>query len=432
MKVNAGDVNPGTTTALPRSAKQGTVDMSEAQPRSVSESPTLAKPRRACMLAYSFYERDSRVMRYAEALAGTGVEVEAIAIGQPGQVREEVVRGIRVIRVQSRRIDERGKLSYFSRLLSFFFLSAWTLTKRHLRSPYDLIHVHSVPDFEVFAALVPKLGGASVILDIHDLVPELYSAKFGATHSSVVFQALCLIERASCAFADHIIAANDLWFDRLTARATRPSKCSSLLNYPDTTIFSSTLEKRRPDGRFIVIYPGSLQQHQGLDLAVKAAALARTDAPAMELHIYGDGPMKPVLEKLVSELGLQHQVILRAPMQIEAIASVMAQADLGIVPKRSDGFGNEAFSTKTLEFMALGVPLVVAATTIDKRYFDESLVRFFVPGDPDDLARQLVDAYRDRDRSARLAATASRFVASQNWAVKKNDYLSLVAHLTGW
>ena len=44
---------------------------------------------------------------------------------------------------------------------------------------------------------------------------------------------------------------------------------------------------------------------------------------------------------------------------MKQIAEVMANADLGIVPKRNDPFGGEAFSTKILEFMSLGIPIVV-------------------------------------------------------------------------
>ena len=48
------------------------------------------------------------------------------------------------------------------------------LTQEQFRDGYDLIHVHSVPDFEVFAAAYPKLTGTKIILDIHDIVPEFY------------------------------------------------------------------------------------------------------------------------------------------------------------------------------------------------------------------------------------------------------------------
>ena len=92
-----------------------------------------------------------------------------------------------MFRIQHRERNERGRLSYISRLLLFFFRSAVFLSWRHLRNPYQLIHVHSVPDFEVFAALLPKLMGCKVILDIHDIVPEFYASKFqvGRTFLSV-------------------------------------------------------------------------------------------------------------------------------------------------------------------------------------------------------------------------------------------------------
>jgi len=65
-------------------------------------------------------------------------------------------------------------------------------------------------------------------------------------------------------------------------------------------------------------------------------------------------------------------------------------ADLGVVPKRTDSFGNEAFSTKIPEFMALGVPVVVSDTKIDRYYFDDSSVKFFRGNDQKDLARYLL------------------------------------------
>ena len=64
----------------------------------------------------------------------------------------------------------------------------------------------------------------------------------------------------------------------------------------------------------------------------------------------------------------------------------MAEADLGIVPKRNDSFGDEAFSTKILEFMASGVPVVVSSTRVDRHYFNDKVVRFFPSGDIGRLA----------------------------------------------
>ena len=53
---------------------------------------------------------------------------------------------------------------------------------------YDIVHVHNIPDFLVFSALVPKLTRARLILDIHDLVPELYAGKFGSSNRSIALR----------------------------------------------------------------------------------------------------------------------------------------------------------------------------------------------------------------------------------------------------
>jgi glycosyltransferase involved in cell wall biosynthesis len=383
------------------------------------------------MLAYTFYENDGRVMRYAEALAGAGAEVEAIVLRREGQAAEETLGGVKVLRVQERTKNERGKHVYFARISKFFLRSMAEITRRHLRRPYDLIHVHSVPDFEVFAAFLPKLMGARVILDVHDIVPEFYAAKFGVGEDGAVVKALRLVEKASASFADHVIIANHLWLEKITSRSVPRAKCSAYINYPDLGVFDPARRTRGQDGRFIVLYPGTLNHHQGLDIAVDAFASIAADAPRMELHIYGEGPARQGLAAQVARLGLEGRVRLEPPRPLKEIAAIMADADLGVVPKRNDGFGGDAFSTKTLEFMAAGVPIVVADTRVDTYYFDDSVVRFFHAGDPADLARAMLEAYRCRDEEAARAVRALDFARRNSWDVKKADYLDLVGGLVG-
>jgi glycosyltransferase involved in cell wall biosynthesis len=389
----------------------------------------VAQPRRVAMLAYTFYENDGRVMRYAEALAQDGAQVDAIVLGREGQPRIEVIHGVRVIRVQTRQKNERGKLTYLLRLLRFFIRSMAEVSLQHWRAPYQLIHVHSVPDFEVFAALVPKLGGARLVLDIHDIVPEFYAAKFGVGQDTMVFKALKVVEKLSARFADHVIAANDLWLDKIAARAVDRAKCSAFINYPDLGVFSPDLRRRHDDGRFVIVYPGTLNWHQGLDIAVRAFAIAAREAPGMEFHIFGEGPEKQNLQRLIEELSLQDGVFLHLPRPQREIAAVMADADLGVVPKRDDSFGGDAFSTKIMEFMALRVPVVAAATRVDRHYFDGSVIRFFEPGDAQDLARAIVDIRSGTQRGAAQAAQALRFAQANSWGVRKLDYLALVQRL---
>jgi glycosyltransferase involved in cell wall biosynthesis len=382
---------------------------------------------RAAMLTYSFYESDGRVRRYAETLAQRGDKVDVISLRREGQSYYNQLKGVNVYRVQERVRDEKGKIDYLSRIMKFFLRSLTLLTRKHLEHPYDLVHVHSVPDFEVFAALVPKLLGARVILDIHDIVPELYINKFKVKKSSV-FRALVLAERASIGFSEHVIISNDLWRERLVSRSVVAEKCTSILNYPDDNLFLTNGCVKNSE-KTILLYPGTLNHHQGLDIAVNAFAKIKDRAPNAEFHIYGDGPAKAGLAEQIRSHGLEDKVFLKDPVPLDEIVNIMAKADIGIIPKKNDGFGGEAFSTKTLEFMTLGVPIIVSRTRIDKFYFNESMVKFFEPDNIEDLAEAMLALINNRSTRDRLSVTAAEFAKKNCWGAKKEIYLNLVDSL---
>lgn len=384
---------------------------------------------KACMVAYTFYESDNRVRRYAEALVKNGAEVDAIVLGQEGQPRFDVISGVRVHRVQTRVRNERGPLSYLKRLLMFFLRSAWAVTMQHMKGRYDIIHVHSVPDFEVFATIVPRLMGTPVILDIHDIVPEFYASKFNVAESSVVFRLMLLMEKLSAAYASHVIIANDLWHTKITRRSVDPAKCTAMINYPDLSIFSRRPRPEPDNGDFVMCYPGTLNSHQGVDLAIGAVAILRERVPNLKLVIIGDGPDRQKLTDAVKEQRLEDRVSIVGLIPMEQVAKTLAAVDLGVVPKRKDSFGNEAFSTKIMEFMSMNVPVVVSRTKIDEYYFDSSLVEFFDSGNSQDLADKVLDLIRNPVKRNALRDQATEFIRHNNWDVKKDQYLGLVNRL---
>jgi glycosyltransferase involved in cell wall biosynthesis len=384
---------------------------------------------KVCMVAYTFYEEDNRVRRYAEALAKRGDQVDAVALRKGGQPKEEILNGVHIYRIQSRVVNEKSKFTYLARILSFLFRSMLFLTRKQLSGQrYDLVHVHSVPDFEVFSAIVPKLMGSKIILDIHDLLPEFYTSKFKTPKDSFTFSALVATERMSAAFSDHVIAANHVWEKRIEDRSVGQGKCTTVLNFPDTDIFRKR-GRQRHDGKFVIIYPGTLNYHQGLDIAIRAFARIEAQVPEAEFHIYGEGDQTDMLKSLIDELGLRGKVFLNNRLPLDEIAGVIESADLGVVPKRKDGFGNEAFSTKILEFMTLGVPVIVPDTLIDQYYFNDSVACFFRANDEKSLADALLLLIKDRDMRQKLVANASEFVRKYNWDSNKHTYFELVDSL---
>jgi len=384
---------------------------------------------RMCMVAYTYYEGDNRVRRYAETLVKRGDTVDAIVLRQDGAASFTNVSGVNVYKVQRRTINERFKIEYLLKLVTFLIRSFFRLTYLHIRHRYDLIHVHSIPDFEVFAALGAKLLGAKVVLDIHDIVPELFISKFNSSTDSPLFKMLLLVERLSMAFADHVIVANHIWHQRLIARSVSARKCTVVMNYPDPSIFRVRKQGGRGE-KFIMIYPGTLSIHQGLETAIRAVDLIRERVADLEFHIYGKGTDQQYFEDLVKTLGLQDRIFFRNIVPIEKLPQIIAGADLGVEPKLKRSFGNEAFSTKILEFMYVGIPVIASDTLVHTHYFDESLVKFFRSEDEEDLAECIVQLRKDKRLRDTLVANSFRYMEQNNWEVRKYTYLNIVDSLT--
>jgi len=384
------------------------------------------------MVAYTNYLQDNRVRRYAEALAKRGDAVDVIALGDSGAGKPtELSYGITLYEVQRRDFNESGKWSYAFRHLRFLVKSSLLLTRLHSQRHYDLIHIHNMPDFLVFSAWYPKIKGSALILDIHDMVPELFADKFRSIFTSLYLRTLRAIEKLSVCFVDHVIISNHLWQDKLVSRSVSWNKCSVFVNHVDSGIFTPH-PRTRGDARYIVIFPGSLQWHQGLDIGIESFAKFKNHVPQAEFHLYGVGhsTVEAHLHELAARLHIEDSVIFHPPEPLNRIAEIIANADLGIVPKRADSFGNEAYSTKIMEFMSQGVPVVASRTKIDTFYFKEGEVHFFTSGDSTAMAAAMLDVAQNQDLRKSLIARGYEYVQRNGWNQNRQRYLTLVDSLS--
>jgi glycosyltransferase involved in cell wall biosynthesis len=371
---------------------------------------------------------DVRVERQARALVERGYAVDVICQGGMGQPDTERLDGVTVRRLRGARRRGASLPVQLWEYLTFLLRATATVAARHSRRRYDSVQVHNVPDFLVFSALVPKLSGARVILDLHDLMPEFYASRFGSGMNALPVRAVRVQERLSGAFADHVLTVSELWRRALIERGFAPEKVSVVMNLPDEAIFRPQAPRVREDaaGGLCVIYHGTLTHRYGLDLLLRALAVARARTP-LRLLLHGRGEYQEDLRRLADELGLGDAVEFSTQeLPTEALPDLLCQADIGVVPYRNDLFTDGIVPTKLLEYATLGIPSIVSRSRAVEEYFTDEMVRFVEPGSVPELADALTELAGDPARRLSLATAAGRFVKAHRWRDEADRYAALV------
>jgi glycosyltransferase involved in cell wall biosynthesis len=385
-----------------------------------------------CMIAYTDYRTDTRVRREAEALASRGDNVTVISLAPASGERINCIKGVCIQQVRVSRYRGSNPARYLASYLAFFLLAAARLSFLHLRRRFQVVQVHTLPDFMVFTAFLPKLLGAKVILDLHDLSPELYRSKFGLGEAHPFIRLVTWIERASIAFADRGIAVNKVHLEALLCHGNQGRKFSVLLNLPDTDLFSRECSPRptRNGTGLKLVYHGTLAHRHGLGVLLQAMALLRDEIEGLELQIIGEGDDLPNLFRLAEELDLSGKVhFLQGFFPPEEIIPLIREADVGVVPFLLDDFTRTMLPVKLLEYVALGLPAISARSETVEAYFDSTMVAYFKPGDPADLAEVIRSLARNRAWREELCARAERFNQEFAWERHKMIYLQLIDEL---
>jgi glycosyltransferase involved in cell wall biosynthesis len=394
------------------------------------------KGKRAVSVMYSSYPADPRPRRAAEALTNEKVDLEVICLKESHEEKQhEVFNGVRITRLPLKR-RRGGKFSYLFQYGLFILLAGAILAGRTFRRRYDLVHVHNMPDILVFSALIPKLFGAKVILDLHDPMPELMRTIFGLRENSFPVELLKQLEKLSIRFADAVITTNEAFRKLFLSRGCPPEKIIVVMNSPDEKIFrfressSAAPMERDPAKPFVIMYHGSLVERHGLDLAVSAIGLIKTSIPNVELRIYGRST--PFLERVMDSVhksGLADVVRYLGPMELEQIPTAIRECELGIIPNRRSTFTELNMPTRIFEYLSQGKSAIAPRTPGICDYFGPKELVLFELGDVDDLAKKIVNAFAHPVEMAKMVSRGQEVYLAHEWRGERSRLIALVNRL---
>lgn len=160
---------------------------------------------------------------------------------------------------------------------------------------------------------------------------------------------------------------------------------------------------------------------------MRAVERVRPTIPNVHATLLGGGEYRDELVRLAQELNLtEHVEISQTLLPASELPPLLQQADVGIVPNRSNIFTDGLLPTKLMEYVALGTPVIAARTPTITTYFDDQMVQFFEPGDVEDLTRCILQLCHDQARLKELAQNADQFNHQYSWEKVAANYVMLI------
>jgi glycosyltransferase involved in cell wall biosynthesis len=211
------------------------------------------------------------------------------------------------------------------------------------------------------------------------------------------------INRMMLRLAHHVLANSDAAAARVRQGAgVRQEHLVVVRNGVDTLRFRP--RELNGDAQPVRVFGtvANLRPEKGLTDLVRATALVRGQHRDISMAIWGEGPLRPKLEALIQNLGLDDVVQLRG--HAHDAAEALTTVDAFILPSLS-----ESCSNSLMEAMAMGLPVIASNTGGNPELvLDGSSGLLVRPGDPTDLARAMAHLMDNSAFAAALGARAAQ------------------------
>jgi glycosyltransferase involved in cell wall biosynthesis len=366
---------------------------------------------RICMVVYSHYPRDQRVRREAVALSERGAIVHVICLKDENEKRFEIHNNISIYRIPIKLRRSGGYVAYFFRYFMFLFLSTALLKGLYFKYRYKAIHIHSLPDFEVFCAFVPKLFGAKVILDLHELMPEVFATKFNLSMDSRSVRTAEKIEKISVDYSDFTITTSPNREKKLKARTSK-SNITVIMNLPKKDIFKSRdmsnfIRENNLEKSFIVSFIGGLNPERELDIVIRSINHIKKKIPNIIFLFCGTGDTEYIdsLKKLIFELGLKENVMFLGFVPQFDVLNYVAISNVSLSPYKFHPNQDPVSSTKVFEYLLVPKPVIVSDYPANRREFKD-MVLFYKSSDFKSLCGKILEVYENEEKYKKMAQNA--------------------------
>lgn len=182
------------------------------------------------------------------------------------------------------------------------------------------------------------------------------------------------------------------------------------------------------DNRKVIGFVGTFSPWHGVDLLVESISIVARQNPSILAVLIGDGPEKKRIKRLVSDLGLNKNVVFTGQIDHEILPRYIAAFDIGVMPD-SNVYGSPM---KIFEYMSLGKPVVVPSygplhDVIEHRVHG----MIFEPGNKNSLAENILELLTDNVLFESMRVSARKHIENKhNWINNASTTMDFVMKKT--
>lgn len=371
---------------------------------------------------------DTRTWFEAIVLRDHGYHVSIISPKGPTYDRESYVcvKGIHIYRYRLPVTTNKYMsyiLEYTIGMLMTFLLSL----KVWRYQGFDVIHATNPPDLFFLLEWFYRLFGKKFVFDQRDLSPEMFQAKFRGS-LKILRRILLFLERCSYQSAEIVITTNNSQKRFALERGhCSPGRVFIVGNGPDL----DCLKLVRPEynlkkGRhFLLAYIGEMGVQDGVEYALYALQelVYKRGRQDISLALLGDGNHAAALRRLAHKLQLENYAHFTGWVSTEDVVRYLSVADIGLTPDPQNGFNEYCSMVKTLEYMALGKP-VVAFDLAETRVSAQDAALYATPNLIEDFASKIEMLLDDEKLRLNMGAFGrKRIEDALSWEYDKEKLL---------
>lgn len=236
--------------------------------------------------------------------------------------------------------------------------------------------------------------------------------------------------------AAHVVATGDGWRRRFIERwPVRAETVSTVENGSElvTLLSRDQLRAFAPqecNARVNLVYVGGFESWHGISVLLRALAKTRQRGASVTLTLIGAGPEQATIERQIQELQLQADVTLTGFVDIQQLASYLAQADIGLCPY----CGRIEYSgLKLLDYKAAGLATIASGANGQPVVVRQGVTGLIVPPcDEEQLCQAIIKLSVEHELRRQMGRTARAEAEEQHsWRNTAQQIEAIFQQVTG-